>query len=627
MKRMVYVGGWLCLALMAVVFMFGCGEQARQDQPEILKVAGRAPALNAAGIYYGDSLSLTFNFPIDTSGIAINDLFAAYGSDHTAGTPDLSSAALTWSSDQKTLTVSGIKGWSDLTSGAGPKVVWVLGAAAKIKDIFKNEIHAGNTLWKFTVNGIGGVASVYPADGATDAPANAQIKVIFSEDMDASTIGTDAFTVSGSTVTGTVSYDADTRTAVFTPAALLHNTRTYTATLAASVKDASGNSLGADHTWSFTIRDPLVAWTSTYNNGTYNSHDRAMELALDGSGNLYVIGYETVAGSNQDIWIRKYDSNGAELWTRTYDGPANDWDNGMDVAVDGSGSVYVIGTVSVSGESANIWIRKYDGDGNDVWTKTYNGAADDWDHGSDITVDGSGNVYAAGYETVSGQGANVWVRKYDGNGNVIWTRTYNGAANSSDAANGIAVDGGGNVYVSGYERVTGQESNVWVRKYDSGGNVVWTQTYNGADNDRDISNDIALDESGNVFVIGYQTVTGQDKNIWIRKYDGNGSEIWTRTHDGPANDWDAGNGLAVDGSGSVYVTGFETVSGQLANVWIRKYDGDGNEIWTETYNNDAENGWEVGYGLVVDESGNVCVAGYENASGQATNVWVRKYQP
>ncbi|MEE8638035.1 MAG: SBBP repeat-containing protein, partial [Candidatus Margulisiibacteriota bacterium] len=241
--------------------------------------------------------------------------------------------------------------------------------------------------------------------------------------------------------------------------------------------------------------------------------------------------------------------------------------------------------------------------------------------------DGSGNVYVAGYETVSGQGSNVWVRKYNGDGNVIWTKTYNGAANGSDAANGIVLDGSGNVYVAGYETVSGQGLNVWVRKYDGDGNVVWTKTYDGADNDRDISNSIALDGSGNVFVIGSETVTGQDRNIWIRKYDGSGSELWTRTYNGISDGRDEGNGIAVDENGNVYVTGYETVSGQLANVWVRKYDSGGNEVWTETYNNETENGWEVGYGIVVDSSGNVYVGGYENTSSQATNVWARKYQP
>jgi|GEM_PF-2036955 len=620
-----YLVGLLVGLLAVGGLMAGCSEQVRDTIEDILKVDARTPALNATGVNYANDLTLTFNYPIAWD-LCISDLFASYGPGHAAGTPDIASATLEASGDRKTITISGIGGWSNLTSGAGPKAVEILAAEEKIKDIFENKVSAGKILWKFTLSGRG-VASVYPADKEIDVAPDAQIKVIFSEDMDASTLNADTFTVSGSTVSGAVAYDADTKTAVFTPSGLLHNLKTYIASLSASVKSASGDPLRADYSWSFTVRDLTEAWTRTYNNSTYNSHDRGQAIAVDESGNVYVVGYETVTGQEENIWVRKYDRDGNEIWTKTYNGADNGWDIGLDITVDGSGNVYVIGTETVSGQGGNIWIRKYDGDGGELWTRTYNDADNDWDNGSDIAVDGNGNVYVVGYETVSGQGANAWVRKYDANGNALWTRTHNGPANSSDVGNGITVDGSGNVYVAGYERVSGEESNVWVRKYDADGNVVWTQTYNGVDNDRDIGLDVAVDGSGNVFVIGYETVTGQDKNIWIRKYDGDGNEIWTKTHDGPANGWDSGQGIAVDGSGSVYVTGFETVSGQLANVWVRKYDGDGNEIWTKTYNNDAENGWEVGYGIVVDENGNVYVAGYENASSQATDVWVRKYQP
>ena len=620
-----YLVGLLIGALAVGGLMVGCSEQVRDTIEDILKVKARTPALNATGVNYASDLTLTFNYPVAWD-LCLSDLFASYGPGHTAGTPDLSSATLEVSDNRKTITISGIGGWSGLTSGGGPKAVEILAAEGKAKDIFKNKVSAGKILWKFILSGRG-VASLYPADGAIEVAPDVQIKVIFSEDMDASTLNTDTFTLSGSTVTGTVFYDAHTKTAVFTPDALLHNTKIYTATLSASVKDTHGNSLGTDYTWSFTVRDRTVAWTQTYNNDTSNSHDRGQEIAVDGDGNMYVVGYETVTGQEENIWLRKYDTNGNELWTRTYNDAANDWDMGYDVAVDGSGNVYAIGTETVSGQGGNIWIRKYDGNGNEVWTRTYNGSDSDWDSGNDIAVDGSGNVYAAGYETVSGEGANAWIRKYDGDGNALWTRTHNGPASSGDSVSGIAVDGSGNVYVAGYERVNGEESNVWVRKYDGGGNVVWTQTYNGTASDRDIGIGIALDGDGDVLVAGYETVAGQDKNIWIRKYDGDGNVVWTRTHDGPANDWDSGRGITVDGSGSVYATGFETVSGQLANVWVRKYDGEGNEIWTKTYNNDAENGWEVGNGIVVDGNGNVYVAGYESTSTQGGNVWVRKYRP
>jgi len=111
-------------------------------------------------------------------------------------------------------------------------------------------------------------------------------------------------------------------------------------------------------------------------------------------------------------------------------------------------------------------VRKYDSAGNEVWTRTYNGTANGDDSGSDIAVDGSGNIYVTGSEWVTEQWLNIWVRKYDSAGKELWTRTYNGIANYLDEGTGIAVDGSGNVYVTGCESVTMWDYDIWVRKYE-----------------------------------------------------------------------------------------------------------------------------------------------------------------
>ena len=82
---------------------------------------------------------------------------------------------------------------------------------------------------------------------------------------------------------------------------------------------------------------------------------------------------------------------------------------------------------------------------------------------------------------------------------------------------------------------------------------------------------IAVDSSGNVYVTGSEYITGEWYNIWIRKYDSDGSTNWTKTHNGPANGIDEGKSIAVDSSGNVYVTGRENVAGESYNIWTRKY--------------------------------------------------------
>jgi len=367
-----------------------------------------------------------------------------------------------------------------------------------------------------------------------------------------------------------------------------------------------------------------VLWTRTYNDAA-NAGDYGYGIAVDGDGNVYVVGSDYVIGQNDNIWVRKYDSNGYVVWTSTYNGADNGVDIGYGIAVDGSGNVYVTGREKVTGEGYNIWVRKYDSDGDEVWTKTYTSAGNENDYGYGIAVDGNGNVYVTGYEYVSGENSNIWVRKYDSDGDEVWTKTYNGSDNGNDKGYDIAVDGSGNVYVTGSETVTGEASNVWVRKYDSDGDVLWTRTYNGTDNDDDIGYGIAVDESGNVYVVGYEMTIAEAANIWARKYDTDGDVVWTRTYNDAEDNDDLGYGIAADGSGNVYVTGSEWVTGEQDNIWVRKYNSDGDIVWTKTHNG-PDNEKDRARGIAVDESGNVYVTGWVDQNGEGYDIWVGKYE-
>jgi Tol biopolymer transport system component len=92
-----------------------------------------------------------------------------------------------------------------------------------------------------------------PVDNATNASVDAGITATFSEPMQASTINTTTFTIDNG-ATGTVSYDANSTTATFTPTSNLNYDTTYTATITTGAEDLAGNGLLANYTWSFTTR-------------------------------------------------------------------------------------------------------------------------------------------------------------------------------------------------------------------------------------------------------------------------------------------------------------------------------------------------------------------------------------
>jgi hypothetical protein len=173
------------------------------------------------------------------------------------------------------------------------------------------------------------------------------------------------------------------------------------------------------------------------------------------------------------------------------------------------------GQTSSGGRDA--YIRKYDGDGNEIWTRQFGTSA--FDDVRDVAVDSSDNVYVAGLTlgTLPGQenlgNYDAFVRKYDGAGNEIWTRQF--GTSDNDRAGDVAVDGSNNAYLLGITSGTfpGQTSSggwdAFVREYDSAGNEIWTRQC-GSSADEYVSS-VTVDSSGKVYISGdtYGTLPGQ----------------------------------------------------------------------------------------------------------------------
>jgi hypothetical protein len=172
-------------------------------------------------------------------------------------------------------------------------------------------------------------------------------------------------------------------------------------------------------------------------------------LLVDAAGNIYVTGQSQGSGSNDDYATVKYDAAGTQQWVRRYDGPttvvANDYDRAVALAVDTDGNVFVTG--NSSDDFATI---KYDAAGTEVWVRRYDGPAAGADWATSIAVDASGNSYVTG--SSYGNATTHYdfaTLSYDPSGTVRWTERYDGPGNSYDAPYSIAVHSSGDVYVSG----------------------------------------------------------------------------------------------------------------------------------------------------------------------------------
>jgi hypothetical protein len=393
----------------------------------------------------------------------------------------------------------------------------------------------------------------------------------------------------------------------------------------------TGNSFGLTSPDYVTIKyDPSgdERWVKRYN-GPENSGDYAYAVAMDGSGNVFVTGMSIGSGTAGDYATIKHYSNGDTAWTRRYDGPGNGWDYARAIAVDDSGNVYVTGMSIANGTGPDYATIKYDSSGNELWVRRYNGPGDGWDYARAIAVDGSGNLLVTGYSVGNGTSCDYATIKYYPNGDVVpgWPKRYNGPGNDYDYARALAVDGSGNVYITGDSWGSGTAFDYATIKYDSSGNELWVERYDGSANNVDYANAITVDGSGNVYVTGQSRSSGMDFDYVTIKYYPNGDVAsgWPKTYNGSGNWNDHANAIATDGSGNVYVTGLSLGTWTWYDYTTIRYDSSGNELWVRSDNGQGNFG-DYACAIAVDGSDNVYVTGYSHGRISYDYATIRYYQ-
>jgi uncharacterized delta-60 repeat protein len=367
--------------------------------------------------------------------------------------------------------------------------------------------------------------------------------------------------------------------------------------------------------------DTSGLWTATYN-GDADNNDVVGGVAIDSAGNVVAVGSTFDAAQNDDVWIRKYAPDGTVQWTQTFHAVTSDVAHA--VAIAANDDIFVAGSSFTLEDDRDVWVRRYDPAGGGGFIVTANGSGDGADEARGIAIDPSGNLLVAGYVTTASAGRDIWVRKYTATGATLWTRTAAGSDGQNDEGHGVATDAAGNVIVTGFVWAGADERDVWVRKYDPDGNEDWTATHDGPASASDEGNGVATDSAGNVVVTGYEETAAVGRDVWVRKYDPDGAEMWTQTYNAPQDATDIGRGVAVDASDAIIVGGSIFRGPQADNVWVRKYDPAGAEIWTVVYNSDGFLS-DVVNAVAVDGEDDVVAAGFETRSDldEARNAWVR----
>jgi predicted secreted protein len=315
----------------------------------------------------------------------------------------------------------------------------------------------------------------------------------------------------------------------------------------------------------------------------------------------------------------KYDSQGNQLWVARYNGPGNNIDEANALAVDDAGNVYVTG---VSRSDRGNGIRedyatiKYDSNGDELWVARYNGPGDGDNTATALAVDGKGNIYVTGQSNSQKGDLDFATVKYDSEGREIWVARYNGPGNNVDGADALVVDSEGNVYVTGNSRGNKGHDDYATIKYDNDGNQLWVARY-----DDGSSTALAVDDAGNVYVTGFSRA-GDDLHYATVKYDGNGNQLWLATYNAPEGGQDIAYDLAVDNMGNVSVTG-RSIGANYDYATV-KYDSQGNELWVARYNGPADRSDQAS-SIAVDADGNVYVTGRSDNENRERDYTTLKY--
>jgi hypothetical protein len=437
------------------------------------------------------------------------------------------------------------------------------------------------------------------------------------------------------------------------------------------------------------IIDPKLVY-STYLGGS--GRDEGFGIAVDPSGSAYVTGSTTSTNfpnrtheggfaGDHDAFVAKLAPTGNSLVYSAYLGGSG-FDQGYGIAVDASGSAYVTGlTNSINFPIVNAYqganAGEYDAfvakiaptaTGSSLAYSTYLGGSA-LDYGLAIAVGSSGSSYATGFTYSSDfptanpfQGANgglddAFVARFSAAGNSLVYSTYLGG-NRYDDGFGIAVDQSGSAYVTGdtlstnfptvnpFQRMNAGRFDAFVAKFSAAGNSLVYSTYLGGTLD-DYGFGIAVDPSRSVYVTGdtlstnFPTVNpvqgenaGAD-DAFVARLASAGNSLVYSTYLGGSG-IDEGRGIALDTSGSAYVTGqtgsadFPTVDpiqGENAGDWdafVARLTSAGNSLVYSTYLGGSAA--DAGIGIAVDSSSSVYVTGLTGSTDFPTaNAFQRAY--
>ncbi len=233
------------------------------------------------------------------------------------------------------------------------------------------------------------------------------------------------------------------------------------------------------------------------------------------------------------------------------------------------------------------------------------------DYGVDAVVDKNDNIYNLGLKDYP-HNEKLYLEKYNKEGGLLWNRTWDGGL-SELRAGGICINKYNDIFITGYYTdqagTPNVNHNIFLIKYDEGGNFLWLRTWGLTGFDiRDIGNDVSCDSLGDVYIVGESDSYTPSVDIILIKYDRNGNFKWYKTWGGTIID--NGYTIEIDDYDNIYITGWIYISSYYRQMCLLKYDTSGTLLWANTW---GGNDIDEGKGVAVDSNNNIYVIGYSDS--------------
>ena len=321
--------------------------------------------------------------------------------------------------------------------------------------------------------------------------------------------------------------------------------------------------------------------------------------------------------------VESNDSNNCRTATWSYPTFGGlDWDWGSSVQQTSDGG-YIIagGTNSFGAGGGDAWLIKTDSEGNEIWNKTFGGL--DLDAGGSVQQTSDGGYIVASMTTSFGAAGSgdVWLIKINSDGDELWNKTFGGLDWEKSSSIRQTSDDG--YIVAGTSFGADGSGDVWLIKTNFDGDELWNKTFGGSDEDLGWA---VQQTSDGGYIIASRTGSyeTEDFDVWLIKTDSEGNELWNRTFGG--SEWDQGSSIQQTADGGYIIAG-STKSFSVGDfdVWLIKTDSEGDELQNNTF---GGSGRDYGYSVQQTTDGGYIIVGETFSFGAGSgDVWLIKVSP